>query len=70
MCVLSQPFPLCGTVAALREVLVKMNRIDAVNILDRALVEDQGEPTLTMVATKGATKPTPRPRVRTAPGGW
>ena len=59
---------MCGTVAALRHILVEMNRTDAVNIIDRALMEDQGEPTLTMVTAKGATKPVPRPRIKTAPG--
>ena len=65
---LSQAYPMCGTVAALRHILVEMNRTDAVNIIDRALMEDQGEPTLTMVTAKGATKPVPRPRIKTAPG--
>ena len=59
---------MCGTVAALRHILVEMNRTDAVNIIDRALMEEQGEPTLTMVTAKGATKPIPRPRIKTAPG--
>ena len=59
---------MCGTVASLRQILVEMTRTDAVNIIDRALIEDQGEPTLTMVTAKGATKPIPRPRIKTAPG--
>ena len=59
---------MCGTVASLRQILVEMSRTDAVNIIDRALMEDQAEPTLTMVTAKGATKPIPRPRIKTAPG--
>ena len=54
---------MCGTVAT--SCMVEMNHTDAVNII-RALMEDQGEPTLTMVTAKGATKPIPRPRIKTA----
>ena len=68
---LSQPFPLCDT-ATVRKILVKMNRIDAVNIIDRVLMVDKGESSLTTLTAKGATKPIPQPRVKQALGrlGW
>ena len=50
-----------GTIANLRQVLVEMNRTDAVSVIDRALAEDQREPTLARLASKG-------PSIKTAPG--
>ena len=58
----SQAYPMCGTAVPPRQILVEMNCIDVVNNIDRALMEDQGKPTLinhghSQGMTKGISKP-------------
>ena len=49
----ASPLPGISDVWHCGYILVEMNHTDTINIIDRALMEDQGEPTLTVVTAKG-----------------
>ena len=51
-----------GTISELRQALLEMKRTDAVNIIDRAKLERQGEPTLTMLGTRCSATSARRPK--------
>lgn len=53
---------MCGTAVSPHHILVEMNRIDVVNNIDRALVEDLGKLTLINHGhSQGMTKGIPKP---------